>query len=229
MGFGNTSGRFAPSQARMPLSRPHVFNGPDRSITNRSITNRSTTNRVINSRPTVGNGGAASAARQSGTSARPVLGGRTDHIAERHDANWHGDWDRRHAHFDHDRFFVFDNGFWFGLDAGYFPWDYYPYDSYDYYPYDYYPGYYADTEPYYYNEGVYSDAPVADPTVSAVQTQLAQQGYYNGPVDGIFGQQTRDAVAKYQIDKNLDVTGSLSAQTLQSFGLPPQTPQATAS
>jgi peptidoglycan hydrolase-like protein with peptidoglycan-binding domain len=46
-------------------------------------------------------------------------------------------------------------------------------------------------------------------------------------VDGIFGQQTRDAVAKYQIDKNLDVTGSLSAQTLQAFGLP-QAPQATA-
>jgi len=59
-----------------------------------------------------------------------------------------------------------------------------------------------------------------DPTVSAVQTQLMQQGYYNGPVDGIFGPLTRDAVAKYQIDKQQEVTGSLSAQTLQSFGLP---------
>ena len=223
MRFGNSAGHFTPSQARMPLSRPHVFNGPDR-----SMINRSTTNRVVNSRPTaVGNRATASAARQSGTSARPVLGGRTDHIAERHDQNWHGDWDRRHAHFFNHRFFVFDDGFWFGLDPGYFPWDYYPYDAYDYYPYDYYPGYYADTEPYYYSECVYSDTPVADPTVSAVQTQLGQQGYYNGPVDGIFGQETRDAVAKYQIDKNLDVTGSLSAQTLQSFGLT-QPPQATA-
>src|SRR4029077_20493879 len=79
------------------------------------------------------------------------------HIAERHDGNWHHDWDRRHAHFDHHRFFVFVDGFWCGLDDGFFPWDYYPYYAYDYYPYDYYPGYYADVEPYYYNTGqVYS-------------------------------------------------------------------------
>jgi hypothetical protein len=160
-------------------------------------------------------------AQPSQRSGPPAINGRTDHIAERHDANnWHGDWDRRRAHFDHDRFFVFDNGFWFGLDAGFFPWDYYPYYAYDYYPYDYYPGYYADVEPYYNSEGVSSNTPVSDPTVTAVQTQLTQQGYYNGPVDGIFGQQTRDAVAKYQIAKQLDVTGSLSPQTLQSFGLP---------
>ena len=56
--------------------------------------------------------------------------------------------------------------------------------------------------------------------MQAVQTELAQLGYYNGPVDGIFGPATRDAVAKYQIDKQLDVTGSLSPDTLQSLGLP---------
>jgi hypothetical protein len=144
-----------------------------------------------------------------------------NHVAERHDQNWHRDWDRRHAHFSNNRFFVFEDGFWFGLDAGFFPWDYYPYYAYDYYPYDYYPGYYADSEPYYYENGVYSDTPMRDQTVNAVQTRLTQLGYYHGPVDGVFGPQTRDAVAKYQIAKNLDVTGSLSAQTLQSFGLPP--------
>jgi hypothetical protein len=161
------------------------------------------------------------ATRQAPRSARPAINGRTDHISERHDQNWHRDWDRRHAHFFHNRFFVFIGGFWCGLDDGFFPWDYYPYYAYDYYPYDYYPGDYADTEPYYYDNGVYTDTPVVDPTVTAVQTQLTQQGYYNGPVDGIFSPLTRDAVAKYQIDKNLDVTGSLSAQTLQSLRLPP--------
>src|SRR6266496_6427063 len=35
----------------------------------------------------------------SGTVAQRGLNGRTDHIVERHEANWHGDWDRRHAHF----------------------------------------------------------------------------------------------------------------------------------
>jgi len=176
--------------------------------------------------PTVARAGARgnnSGARQVATSRRPTLNGRTDHIAERHNSNWHTDWDRRHAHFFHNRFFVFDDGFWFGLDPGFFPWDYYPYYCYDYYPYDYYSGYYADVDPNYYGDGGYCSMPVSDPTVTAVQTQLVQLGYYNGSVDGIFGQSTRDAVAKYQIDKQLDVTGSLSAQTLQSFGLPQPT------
>ena len=160
------------------------------------------------------------AAGQAPRTVRPAINGRMDHFAERHDQNWHRDWDQRHAHFFHNRFFVFIDGFWCGLDDGFFPWDYYPYYAYDYYPYDYYPGYYADTEPYYYDNGVYSDTPVVDPTVTAVQTQLTQRGYYNGPVDGIFSPLTRDAVAKYQIAKHLDVSGSLSAETLQSFGLP---------
>ena len=38
--------------------------------------------------------------------------------------SWHGDWDRRHAHFEHGRFFVFIDGFWCGLDTGFYPWDY---------------------------------------------------------------------------------------------------------
>ena len=82
-------------------------------------------------------------ARSAQTSAHRGLNGRTDHIAERHDANWHGDWDRRHAHFDHGHFFVFDDGFWYGLDDGFYPWDYLPYYADDYYPYDYY----ADVQP----------------------------------------------------------------------------------
>jgi hypothetical protein len=191
--------------------RPHVSSGPSR---------------VTNSRPALSNvarnrGVMPSTARQSRTFQQRGLNGRTDHIAERHDANWHGDWDRRHAHFDHGHFFVFVDGFWCGLDAGFFPWDYYPYYGQDYYPYDYYtadvPQYDNDnTEPAYNDNGV----PVADPTVQAVQTQLTQQGYYNGPADGIFGPTTRDAVAKYQIAKNLNVTGSLSPDMLQSLGLP---------
>jgi hypothetical protein len=156
------------------------------------------------------------AARQTRTSGRLAFNA---HIAERHQQNWHGAWDRRHAHFFHNRFFVFIDGVWCGLDDGFFPWDYYPYYAYDYYPYDYYPGYYADAEPYYYNENVYSNTPMVDPTVTTVQKELTQLGYYAGPIDGIYGPTTRDAVAKYQIDKQLDVTGSLSAQTLQSFGL----------
>jgi peptidoglycan hydrolase-like protein with peptidoglycan-binding domain len=69
----------------------------------------------------------------------------------------------------------------------------------------------------------YNDVPVADPTVQDVQAELTQLGYYSGPVDGFFGPTTRDAVAKYQIAKNLSVTGSLSPDMLQSLGLPQAT------
>jgi hypothetical protein len=178
----------------------------------------------------------ASAARSPGTAVHRGLNGRTDHISERHDANWYRDWDRRHAHLFHNRFFVFDNGFWFGLDPGFYPWDYLPYYAGDYYPYDYYTdiqpdyntapasaypyGYYTGVQPDY-NTAADNGAPVADPTVEVTQERLAQLGYYNGPVDGIFGPTTRDAVAKYQIDNQLDVTGSLSPDTLQSLGVPP--------
>ena len=165
-------------------------------------------------------GAMRSAARPSRTFPQRGLNGRANHIAERHEANWHGDWDRRHAHFDHGRFFVFVGGFWCGLDDGFFPWDYLPYYADDYYPYDYY----ADSQPYE-NPDVYNGIPAAEATVEAAQTELTQLGYYNGPVDGVFGPTTRDAVAKYQIAKQLNVTGSLSPDTLQSLGLP----QATAS
>jgi peptidoglycan hydrolase-like protein with peptidoglycan-binding domain len=65
---------------------------------------------------------------------------------------------------------------------------------------------------------------VRDRTVNAVQGELAQLGFYQGPIDGIYGRLTRDAVAKYQIARKLDVSGNLSAQTLQSLGLPRTTP-----
>jgi hypothetical protein len=148
------------------------------------------------------------------------LNGRTDHIFARRDQNWHRDWDGRRAHYSHNHWWVNDGGAWIGLDTGFFPWDYYPYYSYDYYPYDYYPGYYADVQSYYQDEGVTDSAPAPDSTVSAVQTQLTQLGYYNGPVDGLFSALTRDALARYQIDQQLMVTGSLSPDTLQSLRRP---------
>jgi Putative peptidoglycan binding domain len=247
IGFGIP--RYSSTGARPLYRRPAYYNGQVGRLVTPSIGARTAVRRPQNrfsairnpvgqrpeaasNRPAI-----ASAARSPGTAAHRGLNGRTDHISERHDANWHHDWDRRHAHFFHNRFFVFDNGFWFGLDAGFFPWDYLPYYAGDYYPYDYYtdvqPDYNtapASAYPYGYYTGVQPDdntapdngAQVADTTtVQAVQTELTQLGYYNGQVDGIFGPTTRDAVAKYQMDKQLEVTGSLSPDTLQSLGLAP--------
>ena len=143
-----------------------------------------------------------------------------NHIVARHDANWHNDWDRRHVHFNHGRFFVFVDGFWCGLDDGFFPWDYLPYYPDDYYPYDYY----TNTDPYDYNGTTYDLGSGDSATIQAVQTQLFNLGYYAGSIDGVFGPTTRDAVAKYQIANHLNVTGSLSPDTLASLGLPHVTP-----
>lgn len=124
-----------------------------------------------------------------------------DMVAERHDANWHRDWDRRRSHFFRNRFFVFDDGFWFGLNDGFYPYDYYGYGDQDYAGYD------ATAD-------LYSDA-----TVSAVQSQLAKQGYYRGVIDGVYGPQTRAALTRYQSNHGLQVTGNLTQATLQALGL----------
>jgi hypothetical protein len=146
-------------------------------------------------------GGAGFRSRGPGFSGHP-FNGRMGHVVERHDANWHRDWDRRHAHFFRNRFFVFDDGFWFGLD-GYYPYDdYYAYDDQDYYGYD------ASTDPYSVS------------TVSAVQSDLAKQGYYRGVIDGVYGPRTRVAITRYQSNRGLQVTGILTTATLQSLGLP---------
>jgi len=197
--FAGAGSRF--SSMGHPSSRQPVYEGRP----NRSVTSNITSNRAA----------MASTVRPSQTLPQRGVNGQIDHhIAERHDTNWHHDWDRRHAHFDHGRFFVFNNGFWFGLDDGFFPWDYLPYYADDYYPYDYY----ADSLPY--NTNAYDIDPADSTTVQAVQRQLLDLGYYNGSIDGVFGPSTRDAVAKYQIAKQLNVTGSLSPDTLQSLNLP---------
>jgi hypothetical protein len=137
---------------------------------------------------------------------------RQHHIFARENGAQHRDWDRRHAHFFNGHWFCWDGAFWIGLDDGFYPWDFYPYYVYDYYPYDYY----ADVEPTYQNYATQQP----DSNVSAVQADLAQLGYYNGPIDGLFGADTRTALTRYQIDRHLQVTGSLTNETLQSLGLP---------
>lgn len=141
------------------------------------------------------------------------------HVYARNPGSWHRDWDRRGAHFSNGRWWAWGGADWIGLADGFYPWDYFPYYAYDYYPYDYYPGYYADVEPYYDSEGVSNAVPAPDPYVTAVQQDLAKQGYYKGPVDGLYGQTTRDAVARYQSARKLTVTGTLTRQTLQALGV----------
>jgi hypothetical protein len=154
-----------------------------------------------------------------------------NHAFARHDGNWHRDWDKHHAHFDHGRVFVFVNGFWWGL----YPWDYYPYYGYSYgsYPYDYlyddpydysaypYSGYgYSFSGPYSYYNGYAPSGQYSNSVVSAVQSKLASLGYYHGAIDGILGDESEAALARYQQDQDMSVTGTVTSATLQALGLP---------
>ena len=154
-----------------------------------------------------------------------------NHAFARHDGNWHRDWDKHRAHFDHDRVFVFVGGSWWGL----YPWDYYPYDGdgYGYYPYDYsydypydysgypYDGYgYTSSTPYSYYNGYAPSGEYSNSVVNAVQSKLATLGYYHGATDGILGDQTQAALARYQQDQDISVTGTVTSATLQALNLP---------
>ncbi len=134
-----------------------------------------------------------------------------EHVFARRSADWHRDWDRRRDHWWHGHRCHFVNGFWFIYDTGFYPYDYwYPYGygygyyGSAYYPYDYDPGVYEGGNADYYGQGAYGHPRnMRISTVAAVQEQLAQQGYYRGEIDGIFGVETRRAVVRYQSDQGL--------------------------
>jgi len=154
-----------------------------------------------------------------------------NHAFAHHEGNWHHDWDKHRAHFDHGRVFVFVGGSWWGL----YPWDYYPYYGNDYgdypydnsydYPYDYsgypYDGYgYSSSDPYSYYNGYAPSGQYSNSDVSLVQSKLASLGYYHGAIDGDLGDESEAALARYQQDQDLSVTGTVTPATLQALGLP---------
>jgi hypothetical protein len=52
-----------------------------------------------------------------------------------------------------------------------------------------------------------------------VQRALSRRGYYRGDIDGVFGPESRRAVARYQRDNDLRPTGSVDNQLLRSLNL----------
>src|SRR6266498_1424786 len=113
---------------------------------------------------------------------------------------WHDrSWWRRH----YDRI-IFVNGGWYYWNTGYwFPaWGYDPYVTYAY-----------DGPIYAYN-GWSPDRVIVD-----VQEQLQRDGYYDGPIDGILGPMTREAIAAFQADNGLAVTSVIDEPTLATLGI----------
>src|SRR5437868_3752286 len=71
----------------------------------------------------------------------------------------------------------------------------YPYYAYDdpyYYPY-YYPGSYYGYDAYY-GDPNYRTGDNRSYGAKAIQTELARRGYYRGPIDGVLGPESRNAI-----------------------------------
>jgi len=65
----------------------------------------------------------------------------------------------------------------------------------------------------------YTYALTGTPTLVSVQTQLANLGYYEGPLDGIMGPMTRSAILRYERDRGLPGFATVNRTLLISLGL----------
>lgn len=73
-----------------------------------------------------------------------------------------------------------------------------------------------------------SDSQQPSAAIQSLQNRLAELGYYDGAVSGIFNSETRDALAQFQEDKGLVGTGILDPLTQQRLADPDGTQAAPA-
>jgi hypothetical protein len=126
-----------------------------------------------------------------------------DEASRRHWHEWH---DRNWWH-NHCQTIVFVNTGYYFLDGSYW----YPAYGYDplqtYYDYD---------GPVY----TYSNL-LPDEVIANVQTALQNAGYYYGPISGSLSVDTRAAIANFQRDYELPITGAIDEPTVEALGLYP--------
>jgi len=112
-----------------------------------------------------------------------------------HDCNW---W-RNHCHT-----IILIGGGFYAWDLGYW---------YPAYGYDSYNSNYTYDGPIYGYDGLSPDQIIAN-----VQYALQQLGYFAESVDGVLGPITQQAIADYQLDNGLNVTGAIDRPTLAALG-----------
>ena len=118
--------------------------------------------------------------------------------------HWH-EWHDRNWWHNHCETIVFVNTGYYFLDGSYW----YPAYGYDplqtYYDYD---------GPIY----TYSNL-LPDEVIANVQTTLQDAGYYYGPITGSLSVDTRAAIANFQRDYGLPITGAIDEPTVEALGL----------
>lgn len=129
-----------------------------------------------------------------------------DHIShdEASRRHWH-EWHDRNWWHNHCETIVFVNTGYYFLDGSYW----YPAYGYDplqtYYDYD---------GPVY----TYSNL-LPDEVIANVQTALQEAGYYFGSITGSLSVDTRAAIANFQRDYGLSITGAIDEETVEALGL----------
>jgi len=114
---------------------------------------------------------------------------------DRHDRDW---W-QNHCHT-----IILIGGGFYAWDLGYW---------YPAYGYDSYNSNYTYDGPIYGYDGLSPDQIIAN-----VQYALQQLGYFAESVDGVLGPVTQQAIADYQLDNGLNVTGAIDRPTLVALG-----------
>ena len=118
--------------------------------------------------------------------------------------NWH-EWHNRDWWRQHCNNIVFVTGGYYFLDASYW------YPAYGYDPLN---NYYDYDGPIY----TYSNL-LPDQVIANVQAALQDAGYYFGSVTGSLSVETRAALANFQRDQGLIVTGAIDEPTVEALGL----------
>ena len=129
-----------------------------------------------------------------------------DHVGhdEAFRRHWH-EWHDRNWWHDHCDTIVFVTTGYYFLDGSYW---------YPAYGYDPSQSYYDYDGPVY----TYSNL-LPDEVIANVQTALQGAGYYYGPITGSLSVDTRAAIANFQRDYNLPMTGAIDESTVEALGL----------
>ncbi len=118
--------------------------------------------------------------------------------------HWH-EWHDRNWWHNHCETIVFVNTGYYFLDGSYW---------YPAYGYDPLQNYYDYDGPVY----TYSNL-LPDEVIANVQTALQDAGYYYGPITGSLSVDTRAAIANFQRDYGLPITGAIDEPTVEALGL----------
>jgi hypothetical protein len=124
---------------------------------------------------------------------------------------WHGGW---HGGWWHGGYWHGGNWYRWGWWPGYgWGWwgagGWYPYWAWGEYPYGYYAG----------GDGGYGQPPGAQDETSAIQSRLANLGFYHGAIDGKVGSGTESALKAFQAQHGLKPSGQIDDETLNALGL----------